>query len=80
MSIIPPTDLKDYISEWNAANRAFISRSGTEVLMGPPVELEQKFVLLGKILDDLASRGEHAVKIDLRVTKKSRRGHFVVFF
>ncbi|HHY15425.1 MAG TPA: FtsQ-type POTRA domain-containing protein [Firmicutes bacterium] len=68
MSIIP-TDLKDYISEWNAANRAFISRSGTEVLMGPPVELEQKFVLLGKILDDLASRGEHAVKIDLRVTK-----------
>ncbi len=64
-----PEDLKDYVSEWNAESRAFISRSGTEVLMGPPVELEQKFILLAKILEDLAVRGERAVRIDLRVTK-----------
>lgn len=68
MSIVPE-DLKDYISEWNAESRAFISRSGTEVLMGPPVELEHKFVLLERILEDLALRGERAARIDLRITK-----------
>lgn len=64
-----PAGLKEDISEWNVASRSFVSRGGTEILMGQPVELEQKFLLLETILNDLASRGERAARIDLRVTK-----------
>lgn len=67
MSIVPES-LKDYISEWNVENRAFISRTGTAILMGPLVDMEQKFVLLEKILEDLTLRGEEAARIDLRIT------------
>lgn len=68
VTMIPPA-LKPIISEWNVLTRSFISRSGTEILMGPPADLEEKFLLLEKIMDDLASRQEHAGKIDLRVPK-----------
>ncbi len=64
-----PAGLRDYISEWNAVSRAFISRSGTEILIGELLELEKKFVLLEKILEDLELRGERAARIDLRITK-----------
>lgn len=64
-----PASLQEYISEWNAANRSFITRGGTEILMGQPVELEEKFVLLERILEDLNRRNEHARRIDLRVPK-----------
>jgi len=47
--------------------RAFITDAGTEVLIGTSVDLEQKFLLLERILADLAQRGEHATRIDLRI-------------
>lgn len=68
MNSIPATVLP-LISEWNAATRSFVTRSGVEILLGQPVDLEDKFLLLSRILDDLASRGERASKIDLRVPK-----------
>jgi cell division protein FtsQ len=68
MTLIPPA-LKPIISEWNTQTRSFISRSGTEILIGSQVDLEEKFLLLEKIVDDLASRQEQARKIDLRVPK-----------
>lgn len=64
-----PSAVKPIISEWNVQTRSFVSRSGTEILMGPPVDLEEKFLLLEKIVDDLASRQEQAGRIDLRVPK-----------
>lgn len=64
-----PTNLQDIISEWNAATRSFVTRTGTEILMGQPVDLEEKFILLEKILEDLAVRSEQAKRIDLRVPK-----------
>lgn len=64
-----PIPLQESISEWNATNRSFITRGGTEILMGQPVELEEKFVLLERILEDLDRRDEHARRIDLRVPK-----------
>lgn len=64
-----PSAVKPIISEWNVQTRSFVSRSGTEILMGSPVDLEEKFLLLEKIVDDLASRQEQAGRIDLRVPK-----------
>jgi cell division protein FtsQ len=64
-----PVKLQGTISEWNAATRSFITRTGVEILMGQPVELDQKFVLLEKILEDLSLRNEKAKRIDLRVPK-----------
>ncbi len=64
-----PITIQGVISEWNASTRSFVSRTGTEILMGQPVDLEEKFVLLEKILEDLALRNEHAKRIDLRVPK-----------
>lgn len=64
-----PVKLIPMISEWNVSTRTFITRAGVEILMGQPVDLEDKFILLEKILDDLALRGEQANKIDLRVPK-----------
>jgi hypothetical protein len=64
-----PANLQDLISEWNVANRAFVTRGGTEILMGQPVDLEEKFILLEKILEDLTLRDQQATRIDLRVPK-----------
>lgn len=64
-----PAPLHESMSEWNASKRSFITRGGTEILMGQPVELEEKFALLEKILEDLNQRNEHAKRIDLRVPK-----------
>ena len=68
ITLIPPR-LAPFISEWNAQQRAFITRSGVEVHMGEPVELEEKFALLEGILEDLQVRGERAARIDLGVPK-----------
>jgi hypothetical protein len=64
-----PATLKQSISEWNAQNRSFVTRTGIEVCMGQPVDLEEKFVLLEKILDDLSLRNEQARRIDLSVPR-----------
>lgn len=64
-----PKQLMDSISEWNARERAFVTRSGTVIVMGEPVDLEDKFALLEKILEDLQFRGERAARIDLGVPK-----------
>lgn len=69
LMVMIPASLKGTISEWNVSSRSFVTRSGVEVLMGQPVDLEEKFVLLEKILDDLMLRGEEARRIDLRVPK-----------
>ncbi len=68
IALIPPS-LLGIISEWNAQERTFVTRSGVEILMGEPVELEEKFRLLERILADLEARGEQAVCIDLGVPK-----------
>ena len=68
LDMIPAT-LKQSISEWNAQNRSFVTRTGIEVCMGQPVDLEEKFVLLEKILDDLSLRNEQARRIDLSVPR-----------
>lgn len=68
MSMIPPR-FREYISEWNVLTRAFVTRSGVEILMGQPVELEEKFTLLERIIEDLERRGQQAKRIDLRVPK-----------
>lgn len=68
MAMIPP-ELRGAISEWNMLTRAFITRSGVEILIGQPVELEEKFTLLVKILEDLDNREQQAKRIDLRVPK-----------
>jgi len=62
-----PDNLMGYLAEWNWDKRAFITDAGTEVLIGTSVDLEQKFLLLERILADLAQRGEHATRIDLRI-------------
>ena len=64
-----PAKLQGSISEWNVSNRSFVTRTGIEILMGQPVDLNEKFVLLEKILDDLSLRNEQARRIDLRVPK-----------
>lgn len=64
-----PSKLMSSISEWNATNRSFVTISGVEILMGPPVDLEEKFALLENILADLQLRGERPKRIDLRVPK-----------
>lgn len=64
-----PASLRESISEWNCTNRSFITRGGTEILMGQPMELEEKFVLLEKILEDLTRRNENPRRIDLRVPR-----------
>lgn len=64
-----PEGIKPLISEWNGETRSFISRSGTIILMGAPVDLEEKFVIWGKIVDDLAIENHQAERIDLRVPK-----------
>ncbi len=64
-----PTKLQGSISEWNVSSRSFVTRTGIEILMGQPVDLEEKFILLEKILDDLILRNDHAKRIDLRVPK-----------
>lgn len=64
-----PKNLLPSISEWNAQARAFVTRTGVEILMGEPVDLEQKFALLEQILEDLRRRGEQAARIDLGVPK-----------
>lgn len=68
ISLIPPRLLPS-ISEWNALKRALVTRSGVEILLGEPVELEAKFALLEQILEDLRLRGEQASRIDLGVPK-----------
>ena len=64
-----PAKLQASISELNMATRSFVTRSGTEILMGQPVDLEEKFVLLETILEDLSLRNEQARRIDLRVPR-----------
>lgn len=64
-----PESLNGIISEWNVATRSFITRSGTEILFGAPEEIEEKYILLERILDDLAERQEQAAKIDLRTLR-----------
>lgn len=64
-----PAKLQGSISEWNASSRSFVSRTGTEIIIGQPVDLEEKFILLEKILEDLSLRNERAKRIDLRVPK-----------
>lgn len=64
-----PSGLKEFISEWNAAERSLITRSGTEIILGQLADLEQKFMLLETILEDLASQNKSAWRIDLRVPK-----------
>lgn len=64
-----PARIQGSISEWNASTRSFVSRTGTEIMMGQPVDLEEKFILLEKILEDLSLRNERAKRIDLRVPK-----------
>ena len=64
-----PASLRESISEWNVASRSFVTRDGVEILMGQPVDLEEKFILLQQILEDLNRRREHARRIDLRVPK-----------
>ncbi|HHY10457.1 MAG TPA: FtsQ-type POTRA domain-containing protein [Firmicutes bacterium] len=64
-----PESLKEYVSEWNVTSRSFVSRSGTVILMGQQADLEEKFLLLETILDDLALQNVHAERIDLRVPK-----------
>jgi len=64
-----PARLKGSISEWNVRSRSFVTRTGIEVCMGQPVEIEEKFELLEKILDDLVLRSEQARRIDLSVPK-----------
>lgn len=68
MGLIPP-ELQGSLSEWNAERRMFVTRSGVEILMGQAVDLEEKFLLLDKILADLESRNQQAKRIDLRVLK-----------
>ena len=62
-----PQGLRESISEWNMQTRSFVTRAGVEILMGQPVELEEKFTLLGKIFEDLELRGQQPKRIDLRV-------------
>jgi cell division septal protein FtsQ len=64
-----PQGLRESISEWNMQTRSFVTRAGVEILMGQPVELEEKFTLLGKIFEDLELRGQQPKRIDLRVPK-----------
>ena len=64
-----PAKLHESISEWNVSSRSLVTRTGIEILMGQPVDLEEKFVLLEKILEDLILRDDHAKRIDLRVPK-----------
>lgn len=68
ITLISPR-LMGAISEWNAQARVFVTRSGVEIFMGEPMELEEKFALLEQILDDLQARGEQAARIDLAVPK-----------
>lgn len=64
-----PDAVRPLVSEWNGETRSFVTRSGTEILMGSPVDLEEKFILLEKIVDDLALQKQQAKRIDLRVIK-----------
>ena len=65
---IPP-GLEDYISEWNVQTTSFISREGTQIVIGDQTGLDEKFALLELILEDLAVQGVTASKIDLRIPK-----------
>ncbi len=64
-----PLELIEFISEWNGVERILITRQGTHILLGESRELEAKFKLLQLILDDLASQGLVARRIDLRVVQ-----------
>ncbi|NLJ79478.1 MAG: FtsQ-type POTRA domain-containing protein [Firmicutes bacterium] len=64
-----PDNLREFVSEWNAAERSFITRGGTEIVVGELADLEEKFILLETILEDLALQNKNARKIDLRVPK-----------
>lgn len=64
-----PSSLKTTVSEWNVQTRSFVSRSGTEIVFGAPEDLEEKFLLWERILDDLAANSQRAQRIDLRVPK-----------
>ena len=57
-----PARLHTTISEWNMVTRAFVTRSGVEILMGQPVELERKFTLLEEIFADLETRGQPVLR------------------
>ena len=64
-----PAHILPSISEWNAQERVFVTRSGVEIAIGEPVELADKFALLEQILQDLQARGERPERIDLSVLK-----------
>ena len=64
-----PAHILPSISEWNAQERVFVTRSGVEIAIGEPVELADKVALLEQILQDLQARGERPERIDLSVLK-----------
>lgn len=64
-----PSWLEDYVSEWNVKTASFVSREGTQIVIGDQTDLDEKFALLKLILEDLTVQGVTPVRIDLRIPK-----------
>lgn len=68
LTAVPP-GMVGNLAKWDGANRALVTKSGVQIIMGDLEDLEAKFMLLEELWQELTAQGIDPAVIDLRVLK-----------